>query len=842
MRNSDPAERARLQAADDDTAPWREWGPYLSERAWGTVREDYSDYGDSWAYFPHDHARSRAYRWNEDGLGGICDDQQRFCFAFAFWNGTDTILKERVFGLTGPEGNHGEDGKEYWWYLDSTPTHSYMRWGYHYPQVAYPYNQLRDANRDAGRENPEVELLDTGVFAEDRYWGITVEYAKNTPHDMAILLTVTNHGPDEATLDVLPTLWFRNTWAWTVPVGEQPQITATDGQLLARHAELGQLVLAGDRDPVGVACDNETNAERLWSQPGRSEYPKDGINDHVVRGADTVNPDRTGTKAALHYKLTVAAGATAEIRLRLASALSPNLDLGADHTRVLSERASEADDYFVDLTPSSTSADAALVLRQAVAGLMWSKQFYHYDVALWLSGDPSTSPPSPGRLYGRNARWSHMRCHDVISMPDAWEYPWFAAWDLAFHCVAIANVDPGFAKAQLSLLLDERYQHPDGQVPAYEWAFDDVNPPAQAWAALQVFHREGGWDFDFLARVLPGLVRNFEWWTRAKEIGERHVFGGGFLGLDNVGPIERTTLPPGAGTLVQADGTAWMAMYAAHLAEIAAILSARDPGQLLTAQTYLAKFDEIVGDAYAESLWHEEAGFFFDVLHQPDGSVLPVPARSVVGLLPMCAVRPVVPGALTLSPTDAPPALVDPDKLRRILARMLDEAEFLSPYGLRSLSKAHQAEPATITLDGVQYTADYEPGESRTSTFGGNSNWRGPVWFPVNLLLVNALRDHHRRLGESFRVPYPAGSDDLRHLDDVADELSARLVRLFLNDAAGKRPIFGESAEFQTHPDWHDSVLFYEYFHGDNGAGLGAAHQTGWTALVIDLIRGPHGH
>jgi Glycosyl hydrolase family 63 C-terminal domain len=837
VHNSDQAERSRLAAADQDTALWREWGPYLSERAWGTVREDYSDYGDSWGYFPHDIARSRTYRWSEDGLGGICDDAQRFCFSFAFWNGEDSILKERIYGLTGPEGNHGEDAKEYWWYLDSTPTHSYMRWRYHYPQAAFPYAEIREANRTAGRGNPEFELLDTKVFDEDRYWSIDVDYAKASPHDMTMLVKVTNNGPDTATLHVLPTLWFRNTWGWTVPALAKPTIQASGAELVAQHAEMGQIILAGDGDPTALACDNETNAQRLWSLDGRSRYPKDGINDHVIDGAASVNPDGVGTKAALHYTLTVAAGGTAEIRLRLAAdATTP--DLGTDFDNVLASRAGEADAYFDDLTPEAASKDEARTLRQAVAGLMWSKQFYHYDVERWLHGDATAVPPSPARLNGRNSGWTHMKCHDVISMPDAWEYPWFAAWDLAFHCVAIGYIDPGFAKSQLSLLLDERYQHPDGQIPAYEWAFDDVNPPVQAWAALRVFHLDGGWDFDFLERLLPGLIRNFEWWSAAKAVGgTMNTFGGGFLGLDNVGPIERTHPPSGAGALVQADGTAWMAMFAAHLAEMAQILAERDSGHMVTAQTYRARFDDIVAAAYERGLWDEETGFFFDMLIEPDGTTQSVRARSVVGLLPVCAVAPPA-GHTDVAGEPAPNAMVDGDRLRRVLARMLDEDEFLSPYGVRSLSAAHRAEPAAVTIEGITYTADYEPAESTTSTFGGNSNWRGPVWFPVNVLLVNALRDHQRRLGNDFTVAYPSGEGQLRHLGDVADELSARLISLFCGDESGRVPAYGWISEFQDDPRWNEGLMFFEYFHGDNGAGLGAGHQTGWTALVIDLICG----
>jgi hypothetical protein len=835
VHNSDQAERLRLAAADQGTAPWRAWGPYLSERAWGTVREDYSDYGDSWTYFPHDVARSRTFRWSEDGLGGVCDEQQRFCFAFAFWNGRDPILKERIYGLTGPEGNHGEDAKEYWWYLDSTPTHSYMKWRFHYAQAEFPYATIREVNHDSGRNEPEFELLDTGVFDDGRYWTIDVEYAKADTHDLAMLVTVTNHGPDEATLHVLPTLWFRNTWNWDVPRATPPTIMCGEAELVAVHDEIGTLVLAGDGEPEPLACDNESNAERLWKLPGRSLYPKDAINDYVVSGLETVNPDGTGTKAALHYTLTVVGGGSAQVRLRLAAGVATP-DLGTDHAAVLDARLAEADAYFTSLTPAGASKDEVKALRQAVAGLMWGKQFYHYDVSRWLTGDPSSIPPSPSRLSGRNCNWSHMRCHDVISMPDPWEYPWFAAWDLAFHCVAIAHADPGFAKSQLTLLLEDRYQHPDGQIPAYEWAFDDVNPPVHAWAGLRVFHLDGGWDFDFLERMLPGLIRNFQWWSSAKALGTPNTFGGGFLGLDNVGPIERTHPPAGAGALVQADGTAWMAMFAAHIAEMAQILSTRDASYAPVALEYRRRFDDISAAIFDMGLWNDEIGFFFDLLLEPGGTTQEVQARSVVGLLPIAAVAPPA-GHTDVAGEQPANAMVDGEHLRRVLALMLDEDEFLSPYGLRSLSKAHRDQPASVTISGFTYTAGYEPAESGSSTFGGNSNWRGPVWLPVNVLLVHALRDHERRLGPGFTVAYPTAGGEQHTLGEIADALADRLTSLFCTDENGRIPAYGDLPLFRDDPRWNDGLLFYEYFHGDTGVGLGAGHQTGWSALVIDLIR-----
>jgi hypothetical protein len=829
MHTTQRAERARLAAADDEGAPWRQWGPYLSERAWGTVREDYSEFSTPWEYFPHDHARSRAYRWSEDGLGGISDDQQRFCFAFAFWNGKDPIIKERVFGLGGNEGNHGEDAKDYWWYVDSTPTHSYMRWRYHYPQAEFPYRELHDANWLNSRDEPEVELLDTGAFAGDRYWAITAEYAKAGPHDMAMVLTLANMGPDEATLVVMPTLWFRNTWAWESPSPEPPVIRADAPRLIADHAELGRIVLSGDGEPDALACDNESNAERLWRTRGHSPYPKDGINDHVVVGAATVNPAGTGTKAALRYTVTVPGGGSAQIRLRLAADDGAGAsDFGEGFAGVMAQRAAEADEFFADLTPAGTDPGDAAVARSAIAGLLWSKQFYHYDVARWMTGDPSEASPS-GNHCGRNARWTHMRCHDLILMPDAWEYPWFAAWDLAFHSVSIARVDPAFAKSQLLLLVDERYQHPDGQIPGYEWAFDNANPPLHAWAALKVFARDGSRDFDFLGRMLERLLREFAWWTEFVAVGD--VFGGGFLGLDNIGPFDRSLPVPDGSILEQSDGTAWMAMYAIHLAEIARICATRSPAYADFAATLISRFASITGAAYDRGLWDEQDGFFYDVLRRPDGTSTPLKVRSVAGVLPLCAV-----GVLDTPQGRRPLAMLDAERLRRVLSRVLDEREFLSPNGIRSLSKAHLAEPFSVTLDGHDFIIGYEPGESRSPTFGGNSNWRGPVWFPVNVMLIDALRTYHRIYGKDLTVEHPTGSGNKRNLGEIADDLSERLIGLFRPDAADRRRSFGNVPAMRDDPRWGGNPLFYEYFHGDTGAGLGAEHQTGWTALVVDLI------
>ncbi|WP_245714799.1 MGH1-like glycoside hydrolase domain-containing protein [Micromonospora inyonensis] len=871
---SPDAERSRLTRADSGEQDWRAWGPYLSERAWGTVREDYSEHGTAWDYFPHDHARSRAYRWSEDGMAGVCDDRQTFCFALALWNGRDPILKERMFGLGGDGGNHGEDAKDYWWYEDSTPTHSYMRWRYHYPQAAFPYDELVAVNALRSRDDTEYELVDTGIFDDDRYWAVTVDYAKASPTDLCMVVTVANRGDRAAQLHVLPTLWFRNTWSWGLPGSDRmPTMAGADGRLVGEHRVLGQLVLAGDGTPTPLLCDNESNAERLWGLPGRSRYPKDGINDHVVDGADTVNPDRTGTKGALHYVLDVPAGGQRQIRLRLTRTAPPPggtpvpaLDLGADFEATLRTRRFEADRFFAGVIPAGASEDEALVARQAIAGLMWGKQFYHFDVKRWLDGDPGSTPPPAGRRHGRNSAWWHMNSFDVISMPDPWEYPWYAAWDLAFHCVSIARVDPGFAKEQLLLLLREWYMHPNGQIPAYEWAFGDVNPPVHAWAALKVFEIDGSRDHEFLARVLHKLLLNFTWWVNRKDTGGSNVFEGGFLGLDNVGPFDRSAALPVAGVLEQSDGTGWMGMYALNLLDMAIILAERDRAYVDVATKFFEHFAYIAAAAYDQGLWDAEDAFFYDVLRLADGTKVPLKVRSVVGLLPLAATtrltartlrrlpelnarlrwfltnRPEyadVVGARRIGPDGGQQRLlsmVGPEQVVRLLTRMLDPDEFLSEYGLRTLSRAHADHPFSVTLGGQEFSVGYEPAESTSGLFGGNSNWRGPIWMPTNFLLISALRDYAGFFGDDLQVEYPTGSGVKRTLDEIADDLSARLIALFTRDGWGRRPIYGACQLFQTHPDWRDLIAFPEYFHGDNGAGLGAWHQTGWTALVADLI------
>jgi hypothetical protein len=877
------AERLRLNEVPRARSPWRHWGPYLSERAWGTVREDYSAGGDAWEFFPHDHARSRAYRWNEDGLAGVCDEEQFLCLALAFWNGRDPILKERPFGLGGPEGNHGEDVKEYWWYLDSTPTHSWMRWRYMYPQAEFPYERLVTENRTRGRDQPEFELLDTGIFDDGRYWEITADYAKATSEDILLRVTVRNAGPDTATLHVLPTLWFRNTWSWELNP-TRPLITLDRGALVAEHDQLGRCTLVADGQPEPLFCENETNSHALFG-PGAEQttaYPKDGIGDHVIGGAPTVNPAHEGTKAAFHHVLTVAPGASATVRLRLRNAPppvpvptlapvrtlkptpAPASGLGEDFDAVMAARQREADAFYAELTPPTASADEALVLRQALAGMLWSKQFFHFDVRRWLEGDPPFPPPPPERLSGRNHEWTHLNNRDVISMPDKWEYPWYASWDLAFHCVALAHVDPEFAKSQLILLCREWYVHPNGQLPAYEWNFGDVNPPVQAWAALRVHEIAGDDDSDFLERVLHKLMLNFNWWVNRKDVEGDNLFEGGFLGLDNIGPFDRSKLPVD-GVLEQSDGTAWMAMYCQDLLEMALRLAERDTVYEDLATKFFEHFALIGSALNHKGLWDEPDGFYYDVL-RTEGQSLPLRARSVVGLLPLAAVTTIGPRTMAALPdfaarvqwfvnhlplgevvqhVESPQhtgwrmlAIVDEAKLRRLLAAMLDPDEFLSDHGLRGLSRRHAEHPLTIEVGGVTDTLDYEPAESRTGLFGGNSNWRGPVWFPINYLLIETLRVYHRFLGDGFTVEFPTGTGDQLTLAEVADELADRLIGIFRKGPDGRRPVFGDYRLPQQDAAWHDLIPFHEYFHGDTGAGLGASHQTGWTGLVANLIIG----
>jgi hypothetical protein len=858
------AERRRLQGAAGPVSRWRRWGPYLSERAWGTVREDYSDNGTAWEFFPHDHARSRAYRWNEDGMGGLCDIRQIACFAFAFWNGKDAILKERLFGLTSNEGNHGEDVKEYWWYLDSTPTHSWMRWRYFYPQAAFPYAELVAENRRRSKLDPEYELLDTGVFDEDRYWDITIDYAKADADDICIRLTARNAGPQPATLEILPMLWFRNTWSWGYDA-RRPLLRAGDRCIVGTHRVMERVLLAGDGDFEILFCENESNAERLWGVPNRSPFPKDGIHDHVVFGRPTINPAQIGTRAALRYRVTVAPQATAEIRLRLLEGLgAPRF--GEEFAAVMQKAEAEADMFYAALTPPDATSEEASIMRQAFGGMLWGKQYYHLEVARWLDGDPAGPLPPPGHRFGRNSGWRHLDNRDVHSMPDKWEYPWYAAWDLAFHCVTLAHVDPEFAKRQLVELCREWYMHPNGQLPAYEWAFSDVNPPVHAWAALRVFEIDGSRDYEFLERVFHKLLLNFTWWVNRKDSEGSNVFDGGFLGLDNIGPFDRSAALPVAGHLEESDGTAWMAMYCLNLLEVALLLADHDPTYEDIATKFFEHFTYIARAINDQGLWNEEDGFYYDVLHLANGARIPLRGRSMVGLIPLNAVTTLGPQTLerlkdfarrTQWFTENKPEIAEvvdhinqpgaggwwllsiagPDRLRRILRTALDPSEFLSPYGLRSLSRALKDHPLDLNFgDGGMRVLDYEPGESTSGLFGGNSNWRGPVWFPLNYLFIEALRRYYRYLGDGYRVEHPVGSGRQCTLAEVADDLAARLVAIFRDGPDHRRPVFGAAVKFQTDATWHAMIPFHEYFHGDSGAGLGASHQTGWTGLVADII------
>ena len=869
-------EGQRLSEARERTAHWKRWGPYLSERQWGTVREDYSRDGSAWEYLPHDHARSRAYRWGEDGIAGISDNHQRLCFAWAFWNGRDPILKERLFGLSGPQGNHGEDVKECYFYLDSTPTHSYMKYLYKYPQAAFPYQDLLEENRRRGRSAPEYELLDTGVFDEDRYWDILIEYAKAGVNDILIRVTATNRGPEAAVLDLLPTLWFRNTWSWDRG-GPRPTLSAWERAAVieAEHDTIGMHWLVGEGSPDLLFTENDTNFARLWGAANASPCVKDGIDDHVVRGVPgSVNLARTGTKAALHYRVPLGPGDSKVIKLRLANAPPVGNQLGGDFDALFARRLSEADQFYATVVPDGLSDDCKLVLRQALGGLLWSKQFYHYDVRRWLEGDPTQPPPPPERRRGRNHEWTHLYNSDVISMPDKWEYPWYAAWDLAFHCLPLALVDPDFAKEQLVLLLREWYMHPNGQLPAYEWSFSDVNPPVHAWAAWRVYKIDkrlrGTADRIFLERVFHKLLLNFTWWVNRKDAEGLNIFQGGFLGLDNIGVFDRSAPLPTGGYIEQSDGTSWMGMYCLNMLAMALELAHEDRAYEDVASKFFEHFVYIARATHNRggegiSLWNEADGFFYDVLHLPDGRLQALTVRSMVGLIPLFAVETIEPEMLRKLPAfarrmqwfiDNRPefaehvemvevpgrgtrrllSIVTREQLPRVLRFMLDEQEFLSDHGIRSLSRVHLARPYVLDADGVQSRVSYEPAESTSGIFGGNSNWRGPVWFPVNHLIIESLQKLDYFFGDALKVECPTGSDQMMTLWDVSLDLSRRLSGLFMRDPAGRRPAHGEIARFQADPHWRDLVLFYEYFHGDTGAGLGASHQTGWTGLVAKLI------
>jgi hypothetical protein len=892
-------EQVRLKEAAGKTAPWKKWGPYLSERQWGTVREDYSEGGDAWNFFTHDHARSRAYRWGEDGIAGISDDKQRLCFSLALWNGKDPILKERLFGLTNSQGNHGEDVKEYYFYLDSTPTHSYMKFLYKYPQAAYPYADLVETNGRRNRNEMEYELLDTGVFNDDRYFDVSVEYAKGGPEDILVRITAANRGPEAAELHVLPTLWFRNDWsAWIAKPAEKPMLKQIEGPagtsaVAVEHPILGKYFLYCEGDEPLLFTENETNNARLFpNYPNASPYVKDGINNCVVHGQqEAVNPGRRGTKVAAHYRLKVGPGQSATVRLRLSDRLmcvnppNPPLSKGGEggfqdnpfgkgFDESIMARLQEADEFYRSVTPPSISPDAANVMRQAIAGMLWSKQFFFFDGDNWLE-EHHSHPLHHGYRNSRNSEWFHMLNEDVISMPDKWEYPWYAAWDLAFHTLPLAIVDPDFAKEQMELMLRGVYLHPSGQMPAYEWNFSDVNPPVHAFATLFLHRTEqalrGKTDVDFLKSAFNKLLLNFTWWVNRKDRFGKNVFEGGFLGLDNIGVFDRSAPLPTGGHLEQADGTAWMALFSQNMCELAVELAAHDR----TYEDMVVKFAEhfyyiaaAMNRPGQDGMWDDEDGFYYDLLRLPDGSATRLKVRSMVGLLPLCAAtvteawqRERIPGAMaqiserlgrmpellkTIHPTGPGHlgvaergilALVNPERLRRILTKMLDENEFLGPYGIRSLSKFHEQHPFVFHVNGQEYRVDYLPAESNTGMFGGNSNWRGPVWMPVNAMIIRALLQFYLYYGDNFKVECPTGSGKMMNLFEVSKEIADRLARIFTRNEHGRRPVYGGTEKFQTDPHWRDYILFYEYFHGDNGAGLGASHQTGWTGLVAKMIQ-----
>ncbi len=888
------AEQLRLEEGRTKKAEWKKWGPYLSERQWGTVREDYSETGDAWNFFTHDQSRSRAYRWGEDGIAGFSDDKQHLCFSLALWNGNDPILKERMFGLTNSEGNHGEDVKEYYFYLDSTPTHSYMKYLYKYPQAAYPYGDLVATNRGRTREQFEYELLDTGVFNEDRYFDVFVEYAKAGPEDILVRITAANRGPEAAALHILPTLWFRNDWsAWiaeTSRAAEKPslkQIKAEKGMSLvtASHPLLGEFVLSFEGEPELLFTENETNHERLFpGQKNESLFVKDGINDYVVQGdKGAVNPKKQGTKVAANYHLVVKPSESVSVRLRLTQQTGggkggkskvATSGIGAEFDQTIALRLQEADEFYQSVTPPSISPDAANVMRQAIAGMLWSKQFYFFDGFNWLD-EHNSNPLHSGYRNSRNSEWFHMLNEDVISMPDKWEYPWYAAWDLAFHTLPLSIVDPDFAKDQMKMMLRGVYIHPSGQMPAYEWNFSDVNPPVHAFATLFLHRTEqalrGESDMEFLTAAFNKLLLNFTWWVNRKDRFGKNVFEGGFLGLDNIGVFDRSSPLPTGGHLEQADGTAWMALFSQNMMELAVELAIYDP----TYEDMVVKFaDHFIYIAAAmnkpgqDGMWDDEDGFYYDLLRLPDGSAQKLKVRSMVGLLPLCATtviekwqRERVPRALdaiagrirhmpelkeSIHPTGPQhlgvaergiTALVNPERLRRILTKMLDENEFLSPYGIRSLSKYHEQHPYIFRVGDQEFRVDYLPAESNTGMFGGNSNWRGPVWMPVNAMIIRALQNFYLYYGDNFKIECPTGSSNLMNLFEVSKEITNRLTRIFLRDENGHRPVYGGLDKFQNDPNFRDYVLFYEYFHGDNGAGLGASHQTGWTGLVAKMIQ-----
>ncbi len=867
------AERQRLQESKHRVHRWKKWGPYLSERQWGTVREDYSAYGTAWEYSTHDMARSLAYRWGEDGLAGLCDEGQNLCFAVALWNGKDPILKERLFGLTGNEGNHGEDVKEIYYYLDSTPTHSYMKALYKYPQVSFPYELLIEENRRRNKGQPEFELIDTGVFDQDRYFDVFIEYAKRAPDDILVRLSAINRGPEPSSLHILPQFWFRNTWSWGHSAYRPVIEWVREGELRAIHREVGVMRLYHERGVESLFCDNETNTVRLYGIPGSSGYFKDGFHEYLIRGnRSAINPEKRGTKAGLHNEVDVGPGMIATIRLRLSPVDIEDPLAGFDD--ILESRRREADEFYAELQTPLKNEDLRLIQRQALAGMLWSKQFYYIDVPQWLNGDPGQPTPPDTRKNGRNHEWVHVNNADILSMPDKWEYPWYAAWDLAFHCIPLAMVDVEFAKEQLRLLTHEWYMHPNGQLPAYEWNFGDVNPPVHAWATWRVYSAEkrltqGKGDVKFLEMVFHKLLLNFTWWVNRKDLENRNIFQGGFLGLDNIGVFDRSAELPTGGHIEQADATSWMAMYSLNLMRIALELSRFNDAYEGMATKFFEHFLLIAG-AMANvggegiDLWDEEDQFFYDVLHLPNNGSVRLKVRSLVGLTPLFAVEIIDDQTLQEVPNFAARlewflqyrpdlarlvsywhtpgigskrllSLLRGHRMKRLLKRMLDESEFLSDYGVRALSRFHEKHPYVLHANGHSFSVAYQAGESESGLFGGNSNWRGPVWFPMNYMLIASLYKFHAYYGDDFKIEHPTGSGRLMTIKDVADDLSVRMVRLFMRQPDGRRPVFGSNEKYQRDPHFQDYLLFYEYFHGDSGRGVGASHQTGWTGLVAKL-------
>jgi Glycosyl hydrolase family 63 C-terminal domain len=873
-------ERDRLREAESGKVHWKRWGPYLSERQWGTVREDYSPGGTAWDYFTHDHARSRAYRWGEDGICGISDSHQRICMALALWNEKDPILKERLFGLTNGEGNHGEDVKEIYYYLDATPTHSYLKALYKYPQNAFPYSQLAEENRRRTKKDPEFELIDTGVFRENRYFDLFVEYAKAEPEDILVQITAINRGPETASIHVLPQLWFRNTWSWGYE-SEKPSLEPVfEDSILVQHPLLGKYMLSAEGHSSFLFCDNDTNIRRVFGQEEATGYFKDAFHEYLINGnTAAVNPSQRGTKCAAHFPLTIAAGAEVRLRLRLAAGLKP--PSFGDFDGVLRSRRDEADEFYAGLQSNETSEEERSIQRQAASGMIWSKQYFHYDVAQWLEGDPSQPKPPPERKRGRNHEWTHLNNADVVSMPDKWEYPWYAAWDLAFHAVALSVLDPGFAKRQLLLMTKVWYIHPNGQLPAYEWAFGDVNPPVHAWASWRVFQIDRKFrreqnpddpgDLSFLRRVFHKLLLNFTWWVNRKDADGRNIFQGGFLGLDNIGVFDRSAPLPTGGYINQSDGTSWMAMYCLNLMRIALELASRDHVYEDIATKFFEHFLQIA-QAMANiggegiGLWDEADGFYYDVLNLPNGTMIPLKVRSMVGLIPLFAVETLEPDLLDTVPefkanlewylNNRPDiarlvsrwhipgagdrrllSLLRGHRMKKVLRHMLDESEFLSDYGIRALSRYHLEHPYQFNCDGHTLTVQYEPAESTSGYFGGNSNWRGPIWMPVNFLIIESLQKFHYYYGDDFKVECPTGSGIFLTINEVANELGRRLKRLFLRGKDGRRPIYGQNDVFQNDPQFRDYITFYEYFDGDNGRGVGASHQTGWTGLIAKIIQ-----